>query len=711
MCAKKVNSPKSEVRSPKAGAKKKSVLDTSAGADTRTPSKPAKKKSAEKAKGEKVIKGKQAKGQVPPPFTDEKIIAHGFKEARNWELVESKTNPRKSFNDKELKELAASIKSVGILQPLIVRLTSRVVPPYYEIICGARRFRAGMLVNLDTFPVIVKAMTDEQVLEVQIVENLQRADVHPLDEAAGYKCLIDSGRYDVQAIATRVGKLPNYIYGRLRLNYLIEDVKKALDADEITIAHALLFANLDEKIQKETFEIYKSNTWRQTIKGLQEIIANSMMLMKEAPFEINDSQLLKTAGSCGVCPKRTGKNPFLFDDWNKKSDDKCTDKNCWEAKIDATIDQKKKELEAKGEKVQLISMNWAVAPSLEKKNIIGCNSYTVNKKGVKCEHLVTGLIAHGGLDSDPIGKTMKICIEKSCKVHHPEAAGKSDNADGAGETKSTDIKQPKINRDFSNTVEKVMFDLEHEIKHEILYALLHGETALGSANEDTTHVRQLRKPMDFLFDILMFIIIQIYRSDDYGNKFLFLKAFADDGTFRDYYPREEVDAWWGKHTGDDFTFIDEEDIPFIVLLMKLQNEPKYRKDALRENILLRTLLAMILTQAFDDQGGITQGDDYDFTIRRMFEMIGPLEYIVNILKIPHEEKINEATKAYFKKTAKMPELQEYRYGLMRVNITEGTEPGIRGDVTLEYAGTEPEDIVAKELGSADDNSGEAADGE
>ena len=122
-------------------------------------------------------------------------------------LNESKTNPRRIFEDAALKELADSIRSQGVLSPLLVRpLTEK----SFEIVAGARRFRAAQIAEVPTVPVRIVNLSDAEALEAQLIENLQRRDVHPLEEAQGFRALLnlDEPKYSVEQIAAKTGKSP-----------------------------------------------------------------------------------------------------------------------------------------------------------------------------------------------------------------------------------------------------------------------------------------------------------------------------------------------------------------------------------------------------------------------------------------------------------------------------------------------------------------------
>ena len=122
-------------------------------------------------------------------------------------LTESATNPRRIFEDSALKELAESIRSQGVLSPLLVRpLTDQ----SFEIVAGARRYRAAQMAEAPTVPVRIVNLTDAEALEAQLIENLQRRDVHPLEEAQGFKALLnlEDPKYSIEQIAAKVGKTP-----------------------------------------------------------------------------------------------------------------------------------------------------------------------------------------------------------------------------------------------------------------------------------------------------------------------------------------------------------------------------------------------------------------------------------------------------------------------------------------------------------------------
>src|ERR1700722_14993355 len=132
-------------------------------------------------------------------------------------LTESPTNPRRIYEESALKELAETVRDKGVLSPLLVRPLSE---RSFEIVFGARRFRAAQMAEVATVPVRIKNMTDAEVLEAQLIENLQRRDVHPMEEANGFRALLnlEEPKYSIEQIAAKTGKWPADQGGKLQLD-------------------------------------------------------------------------------------------------------------------------------------------------------------------------------------------------------------------------------------------------------------------------------------------------------------------------------------------------------------------------------------------------------------------------------------------------------------------------------------------------------------
>lgn len=164
-------------------------------------------------------------------------------------LQAGKYQPRRQFDDDVLHELADSIEKNGILQPLVVRPVDN---KHYEIIAGERRFRAAKLAKLTQVPVIIRDVSDTQALEMALVENIQRADLNPLEEASGYQRLMDEFKYTQEKLASVVGKSRSHVANLLRLLELPASIKKLVNDGKLTMGHAraLLTAKDAEALAK-----------------------------------------------------------------------------------------------------------------------------------------------------------------------------------------------------------------------------------------------------------------------------------------------------------------------------------------------------------------------------------------------------------------------------------------------------------------------------
>jgi len=279
------------------------------------------------------------------------------------ELEPSPTNPRKHFAADKLSELADSIRSSGIHQPILARplpgnrladtqhqpgtTTRRAVLPTHEIVAGERRWRAATIAGLASVPVIIKHMTDDQVLEAQIVENLQRQDLSELEEAEGYRTLIDHTELTAHDIAKKVGKSRSYIMQRLKLLDLGIEGRTALAAHDIDASVALLLARIpDPKRQIEALGKVKRPAPDK--RPMSHADAKALILrtytlrLPDAVFDTAKTYHIKLAGGhpeghaqgpCQACPNRTGANPDLFADISGA--DMCTDPACYNAKTAA----------------------------------------------------------------------------------------------------------------------------------------------------------------------------------------------------------------------------------------------------------------------------------------------------------------------------------------------------------------------------------------
>ena len=354
-------------------------------------------------------------------------------------LTESTTNPRRIFEDEALKELAASIRSQGVLSPLLVRpLNER----SFEIVSGARRYRAAQMADVDSVPVRIVHLTDAEALEMSIVENLQRRDVHPMEEANGFRALLnlEQPKYSIEQIAARTGKNPVYVASRLKLTELTPTVVEAFYKDEIGIGHALLLAKLQPAQQEQALAACFKEDWSAggqkakrillPVRNLQFWIeSNILLILKDAPFDKRDAQLVPAAGSCVDCPKRTGHNKLLFSELGKQ--DSCSDPNCYQSKVSAHL---AKTIAAKP---QIVQISTAYGTHKEGSDVLPRNKYTAIRDDQPkskdeaarpefkvCKFTTEAIITEG---SD-VGTVHKVCANPACPVHHPKKQASPDDA-------------------------------------------------------------------------------------------------------------------------------------------------------------------------------------------------------------------------------------------------------------------------------------------
>ncbi len=255
----------------------------------------------------------------------------------------SKTNPRKKFVQADLEDLANSIKTQGVAQPILVRPREVVDGvTYFEIVAGERRFRASGLAGMPTIPALVRDLTDQQAYEIQVLENLQRVDLHPLEEAEGFEVLMEDYNVTADELAEKVGKSKAYIYASLKLCSLGEPARKAFYADLLNKSTALLVARIPvPALQLQCMERITTGGHGGPMSyrnAFQYVENNYMLNLKKADFKIDDGTLLPKAGSCSACPKRSGNQPILFSDVNA---DVCTDPVCYKAKAVAHVARSK----------------------------------------------------------------------------------------------------------------------------------------------------------------------------------------------------------------------------------------------------------------------------------------------------------------------------------------------------------------------------------
>jgi len=244
-------------------------------------------------------------------------------------IVASKLNPRKTINQDSIIELSQSIKSVGLLQPITVRKIEEVDYPtndVYEVIMGYRRYCACDFLEMETMSCIIVEMDDEEALDAMIIENLQRQDIEPMDEARAFADLNDKG-WTFADISAKVGKPVTFVMHRIRFLELIPEFVKMFDENELSISHAYELCKLDKDVQ---LDIYKtryseeaSDYYRWNDLNLRDLKNKIQNLAKD----LNNAKFDK--GDCITCQFCTSSHDSLFPDYKINS---CTNSICYDEK-------------------------------------------------------------------------------------------------------------------------------------------------------------------------------------------------------------------------------------------------------------------------------------------------------------------------------------------------------------------------------------------
>jgi len=302
--------------------------------------------------------------------------------------TEAQTQRRKYFDKIKLDELVESVAARGIVQPIVVRKVNGekaagvTVPGYYEIVAGERRFLASQLAKRETIPAVVLELTDEEVIEVQLIENLQREDVHPMQEAEGYHELVETHGHSVDELPGKLGKSRSYVYARIKLLALCAAAREAFYKGDLNPSTALLIARIPGDDQQEralkqiTEKRWDGDGLRMSYREAQRYVHDTFMLkLSTAPFPRDDATLVPSAGACGPCPMRSGNARELFGDVT--SADVCTNPTCFKAKKAAHV---KRELDkAKADGTEVIRGNAA-------KRILPDSRYTMYAYGSDGAH-------------------------------------------------------------------------------------------------------------------------------------------------------------------------------------------------------------------------------------------------------------------------------------------------------------------------------------
>lgn len=281
----------------------------------------------------------------------------------------SPLNPRKTFDEAALQELASNIEKQGLLQPITVRVAKSedvtdletgdvtTIPCSYEIVCGERRFRAVSLLKekedkenvakikahrkkseqFQAISCIVREMTDDEAFDAMITENLQRKDVDPIEEAFAFAQLSERGR-SYEDIALKFGKSARFVFDRIKLNSLIPELKERVRNGDIPLSGAMILSKLDEETQKE---FHEEEDEQCTTAMIRDYVSNSFMELKKADWIEEDADNWENGEfkPCSQCESNTCNHGCLFYEMNNK-DARCINATCFNKKRIAYVVRK-----------------------------------------------------------------------------------------------------------------------------------------------------------------------------------------------------------------------------------------------------------------------------------------------------------------------------------------------------------------------------------
>lgn len=361
------------------------------------------------------------------------------------DLAWSPLNPRKTFDDTGLAELAQSIAQRGLLQPIVVRNNPNYMAGIpgevpFEGYLGERRYRAHKLLGAARIRAIVRDVSDVEMQRAMAVENLQRTDLGPMEEARAYRDLMaDDPTLTIVGVAQVVSKEMSYVHRRLQLNKLPERAQQLLEERKLPFRAALEIARVESAedvaaIMERYVEGALKHGWTPSADEIARACHATTLRLAQAPWSPKDATLLADAGSCLACPKRTGNAPTLFPDAQDVKDDRCTDRSCWQRKLVAFVEIRRGTAQKQAEKMGLPAVAISGEYGDRRRNHAEGTVYTrdhfatIPDEGPRssaCDATALGVVveSHPHANDFKIGTTHRVCTDPKCKVHR--------DADGA----------------------------------------------------------------------------------------------------------------------------------------------------------------------------------------------------------------------------------------------------------------------------------------
>ena len=229
-------------------------------------------------------KSKSTPGETTKTITKEvvkEVVKEVEQKVKITQIEPNKSQPRKQFDEDALQELADSIKQYGVLEPLIVTKKGK----FYEIIAGERRWRAARLAGVKEVPVVIREYTDREIMEISLIENIQREDLNPIEEALAYESLINEYSLTQEEVAEKVSKNRSTIANSLRLLKLCDEVRQMIIEDKLTTGHARALIPIeDAELQTEAANFIFDN--KLSVRDTEIYIKKLLSIPKESKENI-----------------------------------------------------------------------------------------------------------------------------------------------------------------------------------------------------------------------------------------------------------------------------------------------------------------------------------------------------------------------------------------------------------------------------------------
>lgn len=300
-------------------------------------------------------------------------------------IVISKTNPRKSFDEEAINELAQSILQKGVIQPILLRPSKE--NGKYELVCGERRYRGSQIAAQtdparNIIPAYIRELSDDEAFELQIQENLQRKDIHPMEEAFAFKLLMDKYN-DAKEVSARASKKERFINQRIKLNDLTDNWQKAFYRDKISLYAALRLCVLPAEEQ--------AAIWKEVVRNVKDIeevdeihiqewhFEQKEANLKNAPFPLDNPNIVKAVGPCTTCQFNSQVSKLFVQEDGEMT---CHNMKCFVGKCKANFNIAVAEAMTDPE-IIFLSTNWNTSTKFKGHEVLCKMKYDVQSRPTK----------------------------------------------------------------------------------------------------------------------------------------------------------------------------------------------------------------------------------------------------------------------------------------------------------------------------------------